>query len=62
MIGYLLLFSIEVILITLLVIIYPIIGAFYFIKTGDVENTPFFPHTPVEYIDNWYRSLLNKKE
>lgn len=37
---------------------YPLIGAFYFIKTGDCENIPFTPDVIPTIIDNTYKKLL----
>ena len=38
--------------------IYPLIGAFYFIKTGDWENCPFTPDVLAGFMDNKYKKLL----
>lgn len=36
----------------------PIVGAFYFVKTGDVENTPFTPEFLAIKLDTAYKKLL----
>lgn len=41
---------------------YPIVGAFYFIKTGDVENIPYHFFAPIMYIDEKYKNMLIKTE
>lgn len=58
LIGNIPLFVLEGIMFLVLMFTYPIVGAFYFIKTGDVENIPYLFYEPVKYIDNKYCELL----
>ena len=37
---------------------YPLIGAFYFIKTGSCENGPFIPISILIYVNEKYKKLL----
>ncbi len=60
LIGYVPIFTLEVLVLLLMIFTYPILGAFYFIKTGDVENIPFTPVEPAIWIDEKYHSLLGK--
>lgn len=61
LIGYIPIFILElIVLIPASFIIFPIVAAYYFVKTGDVENTPFLPHDPVIWFDEKYRNLLKK--
>lgn len=63
LIGYIPIFVFGIIaLILVSFIIFPISAAYFFVKTGDVENTPFLPHDPVMWFDEKYRNLLNKIE
>lgn len=63
LIGYIPIYALELVVFMLaLFIIFPISGAYFFVKTGDVENTPFLPEDPCKWIDKKYRILLNKIE
>ena len=62
MMGYILLFILEMFAFGFLMLTYPIVGAFYFVKTGDVENIPYHFFTPVLWIDEKYKNLLEKIE
>ncbi len=42
----------------MLFFIYPLVGAFYFIKTGNCEDIPFTSDFLSIYIDGKYRELL----
>ena len=50
-------FIIAYIFFVLCIIFYPIIGMFYYIKTGDVENTPIDPGTVPSYIIELYTQI-----
>ena len=54
LIGYIFIFIFEI----FCFFIFPIVGGFYFIITGNVENTPFTPNTIPFALDNTYRKLL----
>ena len=58
LIGYILVFIFIGILFFIMLIIYPLIGAFYFIKTGSWESCPFTPDSLPAYIDRKYGELL----
>jgi hypothetical protein len=59
-VGYCLLLVLEFLLLFVMILIYPLIGIFYFIKNGDVESTPFLPVTPSMWMDKEYLKLLKK--
>lgn len=42
----------------IMIFTYPLVGAFYFIKTGNCEDIPFTPDFLCGYIDNNYRKLV----
>ena len=58
LIGYIPIFIFIGILFFIMLIIYPLIGAFYFIKTGSLESCPFTPDSLPAYIDKKYEELL----
>ena len=58
LIGYVFVFIILMCCFFISIFIYPIVGGFYFVKTSDVENTPFTPINLTNHLDNAYRSLL----
>ena len=58
LIGYIPVFIFIGILFFIMLIIYPLIGAFYFIKTGSWESCPFTPDYLPAYIDRKYEELL----
>lgn len=58
LIGYIPVFIFECIVFVVMVFVYPLIGAFYFIKTADCENCPFTPDVLAGFIDNKYKELL----
>lgn len=62
LVFYIPVFILECIILFFTFITYPFVGAFYFVKTGDVENTPYEPITPMLYIDKMYKKLLTKIE
>ena len=58
LIGYIFVFMLAIICFFISIFIYPIVGAFYFVKTGDVENTPFTPEFLATKLDTTYKKLL----
>ena len=58
LIGYMLVFAIEMCIFVITLLTYPFVGGFYFIKYGDTEAIPYFPENTIFWIDNKYRSLL----
>ena len=62
LIGYVPLFILECIMIFILLLTYPFVGVFYFIKTGSCENIPYYFITPVMDLDDRYKKLLLKIE
>ena len=60
MVGYALLLVLEFLLLFVMILIYPLIVIFYFIKTGGIESTPFLPATPSMWMDKEYLKLLKK--
>lgn len=62
LVFYIPVFILECIIFLLTIITYPFVGAFYFVKTGDVEKTPYDPMTPILYVDKMYKKLLLKVE
>lgn len=58
-IGYIPVFIFESIVFLIMLFIYPLAWAFYFIKTGSFENCPFIPPSLSIYIENKYGELLN---
>lgn len=58
LIGYIPVFVIEMCLFVIIILTYPLVGAFYFIKCGNTEMIPYVPEDPVLWIDNKYRSLV----
>lgn len=62
LIGYIPVFLLELVMFIVLMFTYPIVGAFYFIKTGDVENTPYHFFAPVMYVDEKYKNMFIKTE
>lgn len=61
-VGYVPLFILELFAFILTLFTYPIVGVFYFIKTGNVENIPYEPILPMLWLDGKYKKLLNKIE
>ena len=49
-------------MIFILLLTYPFVGVFYFIKTGSCENIPYYFITPVMDLDDRYKKLLLKIE
>lgn len=64
LVGYVPVFMISIFAFILTIFTYPIVGAFYFIKTGNAENIPYEPILPLVWLDDKYKKLLNfmKKE
>ena len=58
LIGYIPIFIFTCIIFLVMLFVYPLAGAFYFIKTGSCENCPILPISLPIYIDNKYRELL----
>ena len=58
LIGYILVFIFICIIFLVMIFVYPLAGAFYFIKTGSCENCPFLPCSLPIYIDDKYKELL----
>lgn len=58
LIGYIFVFIMLMFCFLISIFIYPIVGGFYFVMTGDVENTSFTPIDLTEHLDNAYRKLL----
>ena len=58
LIGYIPVFIFECIIFLIMIFVYPLAGAFYFIKTGSCENCPFIPPSLYIYIDKKYKELL----
>ena len=58
LIGYIPVFIFECIIFLIMIFVYPLAGAFYFIKTGSCENCPFIPSSLYIYIDKKYKELL----
>lgn len=59
---YIPIFFIELIMFSLMLLTLPIIGIFYFIKDGHLENTPYQIINPIMYVDVKYKELLDKIE
>ena len=57
-IGYIPVFILTAITFLAMIFVYPLIRAFYFIKTGDCENCPFTPDVLAGFMDNKYKKLL----
>lgn len=57
-IGYIPTFILAAVCLLMMIFIYPLTGAFYFIKTGDLEKIPFYADSLSVYIDGKYRELL----
>jgi len=62
MVGYVPVFMISLFVFILTILTYPIVGVFYFIKTGNVENVPYEPVLPLVWLNDKYKKLLNKIE
>lgn len=58
LIGYIPIFILMCACFLIMLFIYPLAGAFYFIKTGNCEDIPFTPDFLPIYIDEKYRELL----
>ena len=58
LIGYIPIFISMVTCFFIMLFMYPLVGAFYFIKTGNCEDIPFSPDFLPTYIDKKYRELL----
>lgn len=58
LIGYIPVFIFECIIFYILLFVFPLALAFYFIKTGSLEDCPFIPPSLSIYIDGKYRELL----
>ena len=58
LIGYIPVFILTAITFLAMIFVYPLIGAFYFIKTGDCENCSFTPDVLASFMDNKYKKLL----
>lgn len=59
LIGYIPVFIFTFIIFFVMILVYPLTLAFYFIKTGSSEDCPFTPTNAPTYIDNKYKDLLN---
>jgi len=59
LIGYVLVSIFESACFLIMLFTYPLVGAFYFIKTGDCDDIPFTPVSLPIYVDKKYRELLN---
>lgn len=59
LIGYMLVFVLACTCFFIMIFIYPLIGALYFIKTGNCENIPFTPDDLPDFINKKYVGLLN---
>ena len=58
LLGYPIMFiCVLCIFVVWMIIIYPLLGAFYYIKTGDCENIPFDTLKPVDVIIGAYNKL-----
>ena len=63
LIGYMLVFTLEMIgLMLCLFIIYPLLAFYYFIKTGDQDLADLYdnPFQPIMWLDDKYKGLLDK--
>ena len=58
LIGYILVFAIEMCVFVITLLTYPLVGGFYFIKCGNCEMIPYVPEDLFLWIDNKYRSLV----
>ena len=58
LIGCIPVYIFTVILSLVIFFTYPLIGAFYFVKTGSCENCPFTPISILRYINDKYKKLL----
>lgn len=58
LIGYIFIFIFELFFFFISILIYPIVGGFYFVATGNVENTPFNIDSLPIYIDKKYKELV----
>lgn len=58
LIGYIPVFIFECIVFLIILFAFPLILAFYFIKTGNYEDCSFIPPSLPIYIDDKYRELL----
>ena len=58
LIGYILVFVIEMCVFVITLLTYPLASAFYFIKCGNAEAIPYYPEDLSVWIDDKYTSLL----
>lgn len=58
LIGCLPVYIFAIILSLVIFFTYPLIGAFYFVKTGSCENCSFTPISILRYINDKYKKLL----
>lgn len=58
LIGYIPVFIFMSVCFLIMIFTYPLIGAFYFIKTGNCEYIPLAPDVIPTIIDNAYKKLL----
>lgn len=58
LIGYIPVFIFILVGFPITIFIHPLVGAFYFIKTGNCEDIPFTPAIIPIIIDNAYKKLL----
>ena len=58
LIGYMPVFIFTSVCFLIMPIIYLLVGAFYFIKTGNCEDIPLTPDFLSIYIDGKYKELL----
>lgn len=57
LIGYIPVFICESVCFSIMWFVYPLVGAFYFIKEGTCESVPFYCDSLATYIDKKYRKL-----
>ena len=64
LIGYVPMFTLEIIGCMPCIIAYLVLACYYFVKTGDQELTDLYenPFQPIMWLDKKYRNLLDKIE
>ena len=50
-------FIISLILLIISIITYPLVGLFYYVKTGNVENIPFMPWDIISKLSNFINDM-----
>lgn len=58
LIGYIPVFIFTYIIFFIMLFVYPLAEAFYFVKTGNWDNCPFIPPSLSIYIGEKYNELL----